>query len=736
MNRYLLCALANLMLFFAFSCSSDSEDPTPEPDVTAPKVDFSISGAPSNVGSGPIVVSNQIQVNINAQDAGGVAKVEAFINDQKVGEDNTSPYQITIDLSGYTSKNSLTAKFQDYVLKVTVTDTSGNATSEQQVIHIDNELPSITEVSLQEGQIIGGETNTITFNVIDNEGLSSVKCYAGERFLMEITDNKFEVNINTLHLTYGENIFKIEAFDLAENKTTYETVFYADNSGPTIELERLIENPIIDEVSILSPMVIDEYSEVMSVEFLVGEDSQTIIEKGNPFQWEIDPDSFNTGSKFLYIKAKDSFGNESINEFPMEIMRRLIVVNIPEDRLTSDITVPIIFISLMDGSLVTYKEFSRDDRQIVLNTYDDFPDNTEFMLSFYLQSYTGHASISTHQNLTKNNPEVLTLAEPKRKWAELGNTIKIPIANFFSQDQISSRSGRTVESYLWNYAPALYEATLNHSENTLDLWTDVAVNDNNPFSSFYVYDHTSDYRYLILENPIDENYVLDKENFTTENLEDKTLAIQLAKSDAFSYYFRVYGASTYDDKISNKYHEIYNSGGKVFSLNSLDYKLNSMFQYYRHTLFIDNFYLESNGPPPTSYEVPNLSFSYTYADGRISLDVQGTEHIVGRIRCATQNDNTSLYNWSITFDSQKTQSLVLPDLPPGITHEIRTRVENNNVEVSGVELISYEGITSYDEYIQKVTKNQANVLDVSNWYKMIKSTATLQVAPTREFMFN
>lgn len=284
MNRYLLCTLANLVLFFAFSCSSDSEDPTPEPDVTAPKVDFSISGAPSNVGSSPIVVSNQIQVNINAQDAGGVAKVEAFINDQKVGEDNTSPYQITIDLSGYTSKNSLTAKFQDYVLKVTVTDTSGNATSEQQVIHIDNELPSITEVSLQEGQIIGGETNTITFNVIDNEGLSSVKCYAGERFLMEITDNKFEVNINTLHLTYGENIFKIEAFDLAENKTTYETVFYADNSGPTIELERLIENPIIDEVSILSPMVIDEYSEVMSVEFLVGEDSQTIIEKGNPFQ--------------------------------------------------------------------------------------------------------------------------------------------------------------------------------------------------------------------------------------------------------------------------------------------------------------------------------------------------------------------------------------------------------------------------------------------------------------------
>ena len=133
-NRFVLMGIALTALL---SCSSDSSDTTPEPDTVAPTLDFTISGTSS--GSEPIVVSNQMEININAQDAKGISKVEAFIDDEKVGEDTTAPYQITIDVSNYTSKNNLTAKFTDYTLKVTVTDTSGNETSKEQVIHIDNE---------------------------------------------------------------------------------------------------------------------------------------------------------------------------------------------------------------------------------------------------------------------------------------------------------------------------------------------------------------------------------------------------------------------------------------------------------------------------------------------------------------------------------------------------------------------------------------------------------------------
>jgi len=123
------------------SCSFESSDTTPEPDTVAPALDFTISGTSS--GSEPIVVSNQMEININAQDANGIAKVEAFIDNEKVGEDTSSPFHIVVDLSGYAAK-SLTAKSQNYILRVDATDTFGNKSSSEQMITVINETPLIT----------------------------------------------------------------------------------------------------------------------------------------------------------------------------------------------------------------------------------------------------------------------------------------------------------------------------------------------------------------------------------------------------------------------------------------------------------------------------------------------------------------------------------------------------------------------------------------------------------------
>jgi hypothetical protein len=143
MKQFFSTSILLALITMLFSCSSDSEDPTPEPDVVAPTVDFSIAGSSGSGNSEPIVVSNQIQININAQDAEGIAKVEAFINNEKVGEDTTAPYQITIDVSGYASKG-VTSKLTDYVLRIDATDTSGNTSSTDQLINIVNETPLIT----------------------------------------------------------------------------------------------------------------------------------------------------------------------------------------------------------------------------------------------------------------------------------------------------------------------------------------------------------------------------------------------------------------------------------------------------------------------------------------------------------------------------------------------------------------------------------------------------------------
>ncbi len=134
---------ATLLIAFGIlcSCSSDSDDPTPEPDTVAPTINFTITAASS--GSEPIVVSNQMEININAQDANGIAKVEAFIDNEKVGEDSTAPFTIVVDLSGYATK-SLTSKSQNYSLRVDATDTSGNTSSKEQTITIESKTQLIT----------------------------------------------------------------------------------------------------------------------------------------------------------------------------------------------------------------------------------------------------------------------------------------------------------------------------------------------------------------------------------------------------------------------------------------------------------------------------------------------------------------------------------------------------------------------------------------------------------------
>ena len=121
MLKYLYFAL---IPFVIISCSSESQDTEEsEMDTISPEVEFSIVGFPkTSTSNEPIVVSNQIEIKIDARDNGGIAKIEAFINDEKVGEDSTAPYNIIVDVSGYTSKISQTSKFKDYILRITVTD--------------------------------------------------------------------------------------------------------------------------------------------------------------------------------------------------------------------------------------------------------------------------------------------------------------------------------------------------------------------------------------------------------------------------------------------------------------------------------------------------------------------------------------------------------------------------------------------------------------------------------------
>ena len=733
MANYLRALMLLIPIVF-IACSSDSEEIDPlTTDNTPPTLDLTFQGFPNVSAGTAIVVSEKLEISISAQDANGIAKIEAFVNNEKVGEDTTAPFAITVDVSQYASK-SLTGKYKDYTLKIVATDKAGNTASKEQIINVDNEKPVISNVSLVSETILTGASNSFSFEVSDNEGLESIAISINGELQSQIEiEEPYESSIDTSGLPDGENTLMIAAVDLAGNSANFEVDFVADNSGPTVALENLTDGIIIDEMVSLSPTVTDEYSEVSSVEVKFNDQTLILVESGEPINHDFDPESYSVGEGTFEFIAIDGLGNTSSKVIDANIYRRLIEINIPENRIHPAITAAVVFVSRMDGSTVLWKEISSGDRQIKLSAPESFDMATEFMVSFFLQDNGGMASVTTHQNLTRGNPEVLSLAEPVRRDGNPG--VQVPIVNFLSNDVFIGESG-TSYSFLQSMddAPASYTAYLDTTQGLMNFSTADDPLQPDAFDQVYFYDLLTKDNILIPANPA-QDYVLDKANFRNDNLESKDLVVSSpnALTSPISV-LRIAGALSQADDILNKYHEIFvwNRGGILDA--PMEYQLNTTFHSYRHALHFGNYFTERKGMPLASYNIPDVSLDYTISNNQIDLSVQGTEHVVGRVECV-DFDNLN-YVWNITFDSQDMSTVIVPELPASISHPVKTTHQNGTIKVEKVELISYGSITSYDQYIEEVVKNQTNILQATDWYQFVFKSRTGNFnIPTRDFLF-
>lgn len=78
--------------------------------------------------------------------------------------------------------------------------------------------------------------------------------------------------------------------------------------------------------------------------------------------------------------------------------------------------------------------------------------------------------------------------------------------------------------------------------------------------------------------------------------------------------------------------------------------------------------------------------------------------------------------------------MVIPELPeevrPSGLNELH---ETESLKVGKVELLSYPSIEDYDDYLQKIIKDQRDPLNVAGRYEMIFSG--FNNGPIREFLF-
>lgn len=717
-------SISFLALFIFISCSSDSNEIID--DTTSPELNISIAGI-GEINNGPIVVGSKITINIEAQDASGLQKVEAFIDNEKVGEDMKSPFQIVIDLSGYISKTkSSKTQLQDYTLKVTATDKAGNESTVEKVLNIDNNAPVISDVSLEEGTVIGDESNSVTFKISDNDEIDKVTLYLNEEVFTEIADQEYIINLNTLELKDGENILKIVASDTAENSTSYEVTFVVDNTGPEVSFQNIVENQIMDKPLLVDLKVQDTYSEVATIIFSVGdEEKYTIDGKMNP-QWDFNPNNHSTGETLISVKATDALGNSSTAEVPIEILRRLITINIPQGFYDNFVDRLYVFASDAQGKLLTNERITPESRKVFLRTSENVTASFEFMITFAFN----------RSNQTNTVSDFVTVANISN-FEEIN--LQIPLrTNPYDAKYLPATGFDQFDSYnTWGSSPfgsgQLQEANqIKNSEFRLLRRTDLGPIGLATDKIYVALENLTlaTYKYAIFDWNLDGVDEVREDMFTNQGIEQRRYESEISNENHQRTSLLQYGYFNDYEYENNIYHYDQGNGYQVgHPTNRFFYHYNTIFYKRRYDLSLNNYLISAVGSPETYYPKTDLDFNYTFTNNELHFQSEGSSHIAGAFTLIDLDDSTSnmvngkevIYGWNVVFDSQSQNPIKLPELPEELqTWEFYSFYEQNDLKLEQIEIRKYQTISNYAEYLNKVIKPN------KHWYL---------ASPKREVVF-
>lgn len=709
----------------SISCSSEVEEEK-IPDTVAPTIEVSIPGI-TNLSGGPIKVGNTITISIEAKDKSGIKKVEAFIDEEKVGEDLVSPYEMVLDMSSFSAKNqNSSAKNKDYKLSIVVTDIAGNETREDFTITVDSDLPIVSEVTINEGEIINGPVNPIMFNATDNDELASINVLVNGEPVSYIQENQYSFNLDTSNLQDGENELRIQVSDLAGNTTSFTITFLVDNTGPQIELESLTPDMIIDEKLTLNPMVTDDFSEVDSLQLYFRDNLIHEFDVTTGVSFDFNPDLFELGEGEIKFIATDSLGNKTIAIWSISLRRLLFTLTVPEDYLSYNISAShFVLASNLDGSIIDFKRLTHDSRQIKLYATENFAVDQEYILTFASLGQGGVASyLYSVSNVSIENFKTLELQTPNRYTGDGGKYY--PINNFPEAINIytSGRDYHFTSNEAGDKLITNYTAS-NHAFNQGPIY----LYGYNPFTNFY--------NYQLVERPLPSEYEIDYNDFIQSGLQEKQINTTPSDYIMNSRSLTIYGFYNEDDDKNDLFNQIWSYGFGSNVANGYIYKLNSMFSSYAYDLVIGDYQSKGSGIPQDNVIIPNWGVNYEFQDNSISLLIEGSGHTVGEVYINGGYDIGVPHEWNLFFDSSKTSSITLPKIPEDLnSFPIYDIYLNNQIELYRVALRKYETFDNYNGFLNNVIKSNKAFIKASPRFESIYNGLSTQHFANKDYFYN
>lgn len=288
-------------------------------DTTSPSVSW------TDPANGSTVVG-QTTLQASASDNVGVANVEFFLDNVRLGSDATAPYTF--------SWNAAAATAGSHELKARAYDACGNAANSSKAtvnVVLDTGLPSVSITTPAAGAKLRG-TTTVAAIAADNTGISRVELYLDGNLLGTDSTAPYSLSWNTASAAAGAHTLLAKAFDTSNNQGTSAPVsVVVDNTAPNLAIDVPAPSASVSGTTVQLAGWATDANRVTSLAFLLDgaaltlkapysyglsrPDVCTAVPVGDPncpnVGWSASFDStrFAAGSHTLTVTATDAVGN-------------------------------------------------------------------------------------------------------------------------------------------------------------------------------------------------------------------------------------------------------------------------------------------------------------------------------------------------------------------------------------------------------------------------------------------
>ena len=438
-------------------------------------------------------------------------------------------------------------------------------------------------------------------------------------------------------------------------------------------------------------------------------DSKVAEDMSAPYQLIIDISNFTSKSIIpngktyvLRIDVIDNFENITSIEKTISLAQKLITINIPQDYYQSEWARHYVFASDLEGNLLDIKRIFPETQEIQLSTYDELPNEFEYMLTF--GTYTSGQFGNSTNLITVSN--ISGLDELNLKASHViyhldSNTL--PAVGFDPQDIFNGTGGGKLGGG---------GLMTNNTEFRIHRNQDV-VSGQVP-SKLYVDLHNLSlhtYSYAIIDWDISQLTEINEDIFTNEGLETLTLTSDYLDGSEEWKGLNLIGFLD-EHSYQNNIWTVYGLGLQN-SINGYTYLYNNTFHKQIYSLTLGNYNILAHGKPVNHYPKLNWTIDYQYQNNEITFDLSEGDHIVGEISL-TDDSNGGYevdgkkvnYYWEILFDSQKQTSFKLPKIPEEFqSFDFYPFYEQQNLDFNQIKISRFEGISDYQEFLNKIIKD-------------------------------